>query len=291
MKTFKKVLASTLAAAMVVTALPVTPANAAAAPKLSATKATLYVGQSKAITVKAIPSTWKSAKVTATSSKKSVATVKTSKKKVTVKAVKAGTAKVTVKVTARKSNKKISKTLKATIKVKNPTLNVTASKTTLNVGETAQLKVTKNPSSSVVKYSSTDAAVATVSAGKVKAIAPGTAYVVVSSTYGKKTITKKIKITVKATKDGLTSTLTNDFSSEYANTVLVGDAAIINVVYAKDGKPVSGETVVMNITGGTDADSHYEVKGNNTAVTNASGVATFVIGNKNNVKSSATVIP
>ena len=193
-----------------------------------------------------------------------------------------------VKVTARKSNKKVSKTLKATIKVKNPTLNVTASKTTLNVGETAQLKVTKNPSSSVVKYSSTDAAVATVSAGKVKAIAPGTAYVVVSSTYGKKTITKKIKITVKATKDGLTSTLTNDFSSEYANTVLVGDAAIVNVVYAKDGKPVSGETVVMNITGGTDADSHYEVKGNNTAVTNASGVATFVIGNKNNVKSSAT---
>ena len=167
-------------------------------------------------------------------------------------------------------------------------MNVTASKTTLNVGETAQLKVTKKPSSSVVKYSSTDAAVATVSAGKVKAIAPGTAYVVVSSTYGKKTITKKIKITVKATKDGLTSTLTNDFSSEYANTVLVGDAAIINVVYAKDGKPVSGETVVMNITGGTDADSHYEVKGNNTAVTNASGVATFVIGNKNNVKSSAT---
>ena len=39
MKTFKKVLASTLAAAMVVTALPVTPANAAAAPKLSTTKA------------------------------------------------------------------------------------------------------------------------------------------------------------------------------------------------------------------------------------------------------------
>lgn len=193
-----------------------------------------------------------------------------------------------VKVTARKSNKKVSKTLKATIKVKNPTLNVTASKTTLNVGETAQLKVTKKPSSSVVKYLSTDAAVATVSAGKVKAIAPGTAYVVVSSTYGKKTITKKIKITVKATKDGLTSTLTNDFSSEYANTVLVSDAAIINVVYAKDGKPVSGETVVMNITGGTEADNHYEVKGNNTAVTNASGVATFVIGNKNSVKSSAT---
>ena len=69
MKTFKKVLASTLAAAMVVTALPVTPANAAAAPKLSTTKAAVYVGQSKTIKV-TTPKTWKSVKVKATSSKK-----------------------------------------------------------------------------------------------------------------------------------------------------------------------------------------------------------------------------
>ena len=87
MKTFKKVLASTLAAAMVVTALPVTPANAAAAPKLSTTKAAVYVGQSKTIKV-TTPKTWKSVKVKATTSKKSVAKVKASKKKVTVKAVK-----------------------------------------------------------------------------------------------------------------------------------------------------------------------------------------------------------
>ena len=121
MKTFKKVLASTLAAAMVVTALPVTPANAAAAPKLSATKATLYTGQSKTIKV-TTPKAWKSVKVKATTSKKSVATVKASKKKVTVKAVKAGTAKVTVKVTGKKSGKAVKKTLKATITVKNPSL-------------------------------------------------------------------------------------------------------------------------------------------------------------------------
>ena len=73
MKTFKKVLASTLAAAMVVTALPVTPANAAATPKLSTTKAAAYVGQSKTIKV-TTPKTWKSVKVKATTSKKSVAT-------------------------------------------------------------------------------------------------------------------------------------------------------------------------------------------------------------------------
>ena len=48
MKTFKKVLASTLAAAMVVTALPVTPANAAAAPDPSIIDAnTVPVAKSK----------------------------------------------------------------------------------------------------------------------------------------------------------------------------------------------------------------------------------------------------
>ena len=51
MKTFKKVLASALAAAMVVTAFPVANAEAASTAKLSATKATLYVGQSKTLKV------------------------------------------------------------------------------------------------------------------------------------------------------------------------------------------------------------------------------------------------
>ena len=145
MKTFKKVLASTLAAAMVVTALPVTPANAAAAPKLSATKATLYTGQSKTIKV-TTPKTWKSVKVKATTSKKSVATVKTSTKKVTVKAVKAGTAKVTVKVTGKKSGKAAKKTLSATITVKNPSLTLKASANEVAVGSTAQITATVKPS-------------------------------------------------------------------------------------------------------------------------------------------------
>ena len=288
MKTFKKVLASTLAAAMVITALPVTPANAAATPKLSTTKAAVYVGGSKTLSVKT-PSNWKKVKVKATSNKKSIAKIsKVSGKKITVKAVKKGKAKVTVKVTAKKAGKKVSKTLKATVTVKNPTLTASVSKTTLNVGDTAQIKVKKTPSSSKIKYSSTDAAVATVSAGKVKAIAPGTAYVVVTSTYGKKKVTKKIKVTVKATKDGLTSTLTNELSSDYPNTVLVSNAAIVNVVYAKDGKPVSGETVVLDFTGGTDADDHYTVN-NYVATTNTSGVATFVISNKTyGIKSNNT---
>ena len=196
MKTFKKVLASTLAAAMVVTALPVTPANAAAAPKLSAKKATVYVGQSKTIKV-TTPKAWKSVKVKATTSKKSVATVKTSKKKITVKAVKAGTAKVTVKVTAKKAKKTVKKTLKATITVKNPTLSVSAADV-VAVNATEAIKTTVKPANATVSYKSSDETVATVDAkGVVTGVKAGEATITVSAKSGKKTVSKDVKMTVK----------------------------------------------------------------------------------------------
>ena len=294
MKTFKKVLASTLAAAMVVTAFPVTNAEAASTAKLSATKATVYVGGSKTLSVKT-PSNWKNVKVKATSSKKSIAKIsKVSGKKVTVKAVKKGTAKVTVKVTAKKAGKKVSKTLKATVTVKNPTITLNQTKATLNVGETTPVKVTKKtPSSIAVKYSSEDPAIASVSKGTITAISAGTTNIVVKAKYGTKTITKKVKVTVAAAKDGLTPVLTNQLSAtDYPNTVLVSDPAIINVTYTKGGKPVAGQTLVIskdNTAPGTDAFSHYGFE-NNTATTDASGVATFVVKNTTNrtVKASDT---
>ena len=194
MKTFKKVLASTLAAAMVVTALPVTPANAAAAPKLSTTKAAVYVGQSKTIKV-TTPKTWKSVKVKATSSKKSVATVKASKKKVTVKAVKAGTAKVTVKVTAKKSGKAVKKTLKATVTVKNPALTLQATNNEVAVGAKETVKATVKPASTKVTFSSSDDAIATVDAttGEVTGVKAGK--VTITAKAGK--TTKTVDMTVK----------------------------------------------------------------------------------------------
>ena len=193
MKTFKKVLASTLAAAMVVTALPVTPANAAAAPKLSTTKAAVYVGQSKTIKV-TTPKTWKSVKVKATTSKKSVAKVKASKKKVTVKAVKAGTAKVTVKVTGKKSGKSVKKTLKATITVKNPSLTLKAA-SEVAVGAKETVKATVKPASTKVTFSSSDDAIATVDAttGEVTGVKAGE--VTITAKAGK--TTKTVKMAVK----------------------------------------------------------------------------------------------
>ena len=238
MKTFKKVLASTLAAAMVVTALPVTPANAAAAPKLSATKATLYTGQSKTLKV-TTPKTWKSVKVKATTSKKSVATVKTSKKKVTVKAVKAGTAKVTVKVTGKKSGKSVKKTLKATITVKNPSLTLKAADV-VAVGATEQVKATVKPSNTKVTFTSSDETIATVDAttGEVTGVKAGE--VTITAKAGK--TTKTVKMAVKdfilkdvkqATTTKLTATVAGNTAALKASDFVITNTSSKATVAAK----------------------------------------------------------
>ena len=87
MKSSKKALAFALAAAMVVTAFPVTNAEAASTAKLSTTKVTVAAGtakkQTKSIKV-TTPSTWKRVKVKVSSSNKKVAKVKASGKTVKV---------------------------------------------------------------------------------------------------------------------------------------------------------------------------------------------------------------
>ena len=237
MKTFKKVLASTLAAAMVVTALPVTPANAAAAPKLSTTKAAVYVGQSKTIKV-TTPKTWKSVKVKATSSKKSVATVKTSAKKVTVKAVKAGTAKVTVKVTGKKSGKAVKKTLKATITVKNPSLTLTATSTEVAVGAKETVKATVKPASTKVTFSSSDDTIATVDAttGEVTGVKAGKVTITAKAGKTTKTVDMEVKTAIfKGIAQKSTTTLEATFAGD-TKSLKAGDFKITNtsnnVVYA-----------------------------------------------------------
>ena len=239
MKTFKKVLASTLAAAMVVTALPVTPANAAAAPKLSTKKATVYVGQSKTIKV-TTPKAWKSVKVKATTSKKSVATVKASKKKVTVKAVKAGTAKVTVKVTGKKSGKAVKKTLKATITVKNPSLTLTATSTEVAVGAKETVKATVKPASTKVTFSSSDDAIATVDAttGEVTGVKAGKVTITAKAGKTTKTVDMEVKTyvfkSVKQTKaDTLEAVVSGKTSDIKASDIKVTNTVNNNVIAVK----------------------------------------------------------
>ena len=241
MKTFKKVLASTLAAAMVVTALPVTPANAAAAPKLSTTKAAVYVGQSKTIKV-TTPKTWKSVKVKATTSKKSVAKVKASKKKVTVKAVKAGTAKVTVKVTGKKSGKAVKKTLKATITVKNPALSVKAADI-VAVGATEQITATVKPANTKITYTSDNTDVATVDEkGLVTGVKAGDVTITVKAGKTTKTVKMAVKdVILKDVKQTTTTKLVATIAGNTAN-VKASDIVITNT-YSKANFAVKSVSV------------------------------------------------
>ena len=199
MKSSKKVLAFALAAAMVVTAVPATNAQAASTAKLSAKKATVYSEGYKTVTVKT-PKSWKSVKVTATSNKKSVAKVKkTAAKKIKVTGVKPGTAKVTVKVTYKTSTKKNAKakTKKLTYTMKVAKVGVALSgESVVAVGSTTKLTNTKkNSSRAKITYTSSDDTIAKVDA---------TTGVVTGVKAGKATITAKITVgkdSAETTKD------------------------------------------------------------------------------------------
>ena len=191
MKSSKKVLALALAAAMVVTAVPATNAEAATT---GVTKSkTCYAGKSFNLTL-TTPSSWKSVKTTWTTSKKSVAKVaKKSTKKVKVTGVKAGTATVKVKVTAKKSGKKVSKTYTCKVTVKNPALTLKAANE-VAVGATEQITATVKPAGTAVTYTTSDATIATVDEkGVVTGVKDGE--VTITAKAGK--TTKTVKMTVK----------------------------------------------------------------------------------------------
>ena len=202
MKSSKKVLAFALAAAMVVTAVPATNAQAASTAKLSAKKATVYSEGYKTVTVKT-PKSWKSVKVTATSNKKSVAKVKkTAAKKIKVTGVKPGTAKVTVKVTYKTSTKKNAKakTKKLTYTMKVAKASVALSgDSAVAVGSTTKLTTTKKASSRAkITYTSSDETIATVSEdGTVKGVKAGKATIKATLTIGKDTATATQEVEVK----------------------------------------------------------------------------------------------
>ena len=251
MKSSKKVLAFALAAAMVVTAVPATNAQAASTAKLSAKKATVYSAGYKTVTV-TTPKSWKSVKVTATSNKKSVATVKkTAAKKIKVTGVKPGTAKVTVKVTYKTSTKKNAKakTKKLTYTMKVAKVGVALSgESVVAVGSTTKLTNTKkNSSRAKITYTSSDDSIATVAAdGTVTGVKAGKATITAKITVGKDsaTTTKDVEVknyvlsTVAQNKlTELTATVTGNTKNLKASDFTVKSEAT-NVVY-----PVSKVTV------------------------------------------------
>ena len=251
MKSSKKVLAFALAAAMVVTAVPATNAQAASTAKLSAKKATVYSEGYKTVTVKT-PKSWKSVKVTATSNKKSVAKVKkTAAKKIKVTGVKPGTAKVTVKVTYKTSTKKNAKakTKKLTYTLKVAKVGVALSgDSVVAVGSTTKLTNTKkNSSRAKITYTSSDDSIATVAAdGTVTGVKAGKVTITAKIAVGKDsaTTTKDVEVknyvlsTVAQNKlTELTATVAGDTKNLKASDFTVKSEAT-NVVY-----PVSKVTV------------------------------------------------
>ncbi|MGO5071364.1 Ig-like domain-containing protein [Roseburia faecis] len=253
MKSSKKVLAFALAAAMVVTAVPATNAQAAAkTAKLSSKTVTVAVGSAKKQTksIKVVtPSNWKNVKVKVSSSNKKVATVKATGKTVKVTGVKKGTAKVTVKVTAKKGKKPVKKTLSAKATVINAGLKFTNEAAEVTTGATLDLAVKKSPKAAKLTYTSSDEAVATVKDGVVTGVKAGKATITVTSDYGK-TITKEV--TVKDTVAQLTAvkqTASNAFVATFSaatpqytkdditvkNSDNTEELAVKSVEYAKDG--------------------------------------------------------
>ena len=264
MKSSKKVLAFALAAAMVVTAVPATNAQAASTAKLSAKKATVYSAGYKTVTV-TTPKSWKSVKVTATSNKKSVAKVKkTAAKKIKVTGVKPGTAKVTVKVTYKTSTKKNAKakTKKLTYTMKVAKVGVALSgDSVVAIGSTTKLTNTKkNSSRAKITYTSSDDTIAKVDAatGVVTGVKAGKATITAKITVGKDsaTTTKDVEVknhvlsTVAQNKlTELTATVTGDTKNLKATDFAIKSEAT-KVVYpvskvSVDSKDASKVTLTL----------------------------------------------
>ena len=246
MKSSKKVLAFALAAAMVVTAVPATNAQAASTAKLSAKKATVYSEGYKTVTVKT-PKSWKSVKVTATSNKKSVAKVKkTAAKKIKVTGVKPGTAKVTVKVTYKTSTKKNAKakTKKLTYTLKVAKVGVALSgDSVVAVGSTTKLTNTKkNSSRAKITYTSSDDSIATVAAdGTVTGVKAGKVTITAKITVGKDSATATKDVEVKK------AILKSADQTEYnkIEAVIVGDTKDIKPADVKITNTATKATVAV----------------------------------------------
>ena len=262
MKSSKKVLAFALAAAMVVTAVPATNAQAASTAKLSAKKATVYSAGYKTVTV-TTPKSWKSVKVTATSNKKSVATVKkTAAKKIKVTGVKPGTAKVTVKVTYKTSTKKSAKTktkkLTYTMKVAKASVALSG-ESAVAVGSTTKLTTTKKASSRAkITYTSSDETIATVSEdGTVKGVKAGKATITAKLVIGKDTATATQEVEVKK------AILKSADQTEYnkIEAVIVGDTKDIKPADVKITNTATKATVaVKSISAKKGAENTYVIE-------------------------------
>ncbi|MEE1124523.1 MAG: Ig-like domain-containing protein, partial [Acutalibacteraceae bacterium] len=149
--------------------------------KLNKTSLSLYEGKAETLTATV---TGGSKVASWTSSNKKIATVSSGK----VTAVAPGTATITVKLAN-------GNTAKCTVTVKKSTVKLDKTSVSLYEGQTATPKATVTGTSKIASWTSSNTKVATVtSAGKITAVAPGTATVTVKLANGS---TAKCTVTVK----------------------------------------------------------------------------------------------
>lgn len=212
----------------------------------------LYVGATATLSATVVPAgsavTWKSADT-------SIATVSGGK----ITAVAAGSTTVTASITVNGK----SYTASCPVKVTKPSITLSNSTLSLYIAGTSTLTATTVPSGQTVTWKSDNTSVATVSAGKITAVAEGTANITATITVNEKSYSATCKVTVTK------PTIIIDQSSLSA---FIGDTATI--------------TATMNPTGQT-----ITWKSSNTGVAtvNSSGKITAVAAGTTNITASITV--
>lgn len=218
--TLRKLMAVVLVMALVFTSLGLSTVNVNAAAKaptklsLKATAKTVDIKGNVKVSVKSVSPAKASKSVTWQSSDKKIATV-------SQKGIVTGKKSGKVKITAiSKKNKKVKATINITVKNLKPKLSLSASKLTLDPGQSKVLNVKVGPTgvyNKGVAYKSSNTAVATVtSKGTVKAKAKGTATI---TAYSKES--GKYKATCKVTVRDLSIHSAKDNPNEYVVTSAV----------------------------------------------------------------------
>lgn len=244
------------------------------------TKATKNVS-AKVTTLKKVAAA--NLKVTVTSSNKSVVTAKvktnptktgtTGTSTIVLTGVKKGTAYVTVTtVSTNKSNKKVSKKFKVTVKDAAVTSvsGSTISKTSLYVGESAKITAKVLPTYAAnkkVTYTSSNKTVATVtSAGYVRAVKAGKAYITVKSVNGKKktfTVTVKNREVTSVKASISKTTLEVGETAKIAASVLPTNATIKTLTYSSSNSNVAEVSKTGVVTAKSAGIATITVKSNN----------------------------
>lgn len=165
--------------------------------KLNKTSTSLYIGGTETLTAAAIPS---GSSITWSTSDSKIATVSGGK----ITAVAIGTATITAKITVN------GKAYTASCKVTVQTCGVPVSKSSISlyIGDSETITATPTPAGQPITWSTSDSKIATVSSGKITAVAVGTATITAKITVNGNDYTSQCKVTVTAPSIKLNKTST-----------------------------------------------------------------------------------